>query len=200
MVETTKLDDGSDPATTADLFDRLDGLDIAYSTVDHQPVFTVEEAKALRGELPGAHIKNLMLRNKKGAMWLVVCSRGSSDRSQGARSAARGGQVLVRLCRASGEVPRRDPRRGDPAGGDQRRGWARVRGSGPSRPRPPARQLPSTGQLHDDRAVASRPGALPGVGETSAVVDRAALAQPVQSLPPSALRTQGAPRSAESPP
>ena len=72
-METTKLDDGSDPATTADLFDRLDGLDIAYSTVDHQPVFTVEEAKALRGELPGAHIKNLMLRNKKGAMWLVVC-------------------------------------------------------------------------------------------------------------------------------
>ncbi len=38
----------------------------------HPPVYTVEEAKALRGELPGAHIKNLFLRTKKGAMWLVV--------------------------------------------------------------------------------------------------------------------------------
>src|SRR3546814_13413735 len=36
-------------------------------------VFTVEEAKALRGTLPGGHVKNLFLRNKKGdAMWLVV--------------------------------------------------------------------------------------------------------------------------------
>ena len=33
----------------------------------------MEEAKALRGELPGAHIKNLFLRNKKGVMWLVTC-------------------------------------------------------------------------------------------------------------------------------
>jgi len=54
------------------LFAELDALGIAYRTVDHPPVFTVEEAKALRGELPGAHIKNLFLRNKKEEMWLVV--------------------------------------------------------------------------------------------------------------------------------
>ena len=36
-------------------------------------MFTVEEAKALRGTLAGGHTKNLFLRNKKGAMWLVVC-------------------------------------------------------------------------------------------------------------------------------
>ena len=39
----------------------------------HPPVFTVEEAKALRGELAGGHVKNLFLRNKKGRMWLVTC-------------------------------------------------------------------------------------------------------------------------------
>jgi Ala-tRNA(Pro) deacylase len=54
------------------LFARLDALGIAHKTVEHPPVFTVEEAKALRGELPGAHIKNLFLRNKKEEMWLVV--------------------------------------------------------------------------------------------------------------------------------
>ncbi len=71
--KTQALADGSRPATVEDLFARLEGLGIAARTVEHPPVFTVEEAKALRGELPGAHIKNLFLRNKKGAMWLVVC-------------------------------------------------------------------------------------------------------------------------------
>ena len=54
------------------LFQKLDSLGIPHKTVEHPPVFTVEEAKALRGELPGAHIKNLFLRNKREEMWLVV--------------------------------------------------------------------------------------------------------------------------------
>lgn len=54
------------------LFARLDELGIAHRTVEHPPVFTVEEAKALRGNLPGHHVKNLFLRNKKEEMWLVV--------------------------------------------------------------------------------------------------------------------------------
>ncbi|HZQ01574.1 MAG TPA: prolyl-tRNA synthetase associated domain-containing protein [Reyranella sp.] len=54
------------------LFDRLAELGIAQRTVEHAPVFTVEQAKEHRGELPGHHIKNLFLRNKKEEMWLVV--------------------------------------------------------------------------------------------------------------------------------
>ena len=54
------------------LFAKLESLGIAQRTVEHPPVFTVEEAKALRGNLPGHHIKNLFLRNKKEEMWLVV--------------------------------------------------------------------------------------------------------------------------------
>ena len=54
------------------LFARLDALGLAYDTVEHAPVYTVEEAKQHRGVLPGHHIKNLFLRNKKEAMWLVV--------------------------------------------------------------------------------------------------------------------------------
>ena len=53
------------------LLDRLTALGIAHRTVEHPPVFTVEQAKALRGDLPGHHIKNLFLRNKKEEMWLV---------------------------------------------------------------------------------------------------------------------------------
>jgi Ala-tRNA(Pro) deacylase len=60
------------PTTPEQLLARLAELGIACRTVSHPPVFTVEEAKALRGELPGGHVKNLFLRDKKGAMWLVV--------------------------------------------------------------------------------------------------------------------------------
>ena len=66
--------DGSSPTTPEELFRRLRALEISFDTVEHPPVFTVEEAKALRGELEGCHTKNLFLRDKKGAMWLMVCS------------------------------------------------------------------------------------------------------------------------------
>lgn len=42
-------------------------------TVTHPPVFTVEEARRHRSDLPGTHTKSLFLRDKKGAMWMVVC-------------------------------------------------------------------------------------------------------------------------------
>lgn len=67
------LADGTAPAIPADLFRRLDDLGIETETIEHPPVFTVEEAKALRGEIGGCHTKNLFLRNKKGTMWLFVC-------------------------------------------------------------------------------------------------------------------------------
>ena len=54
------------------LFQRLDALGIDHTTHRHPPVFTVEEAKALRGTLPGAHVKNLFLRDKKKRIWLVT--------------------------------------------------------------------------------------------------------------------------------
>lgn len=68
-----RLADGRPPATAEELFDRLDALGIARTTVEHPPLYTVAESKALRGSLPGHHVKNLFLRNKKGAMWLVTC-------------------------------------------------------------------------------------------------------------------------------
>jgi Ala-tRNA(Pro) deacylase len=58
--------------TPQQLFARLDALGLAHRTVEHAPVYTVEQAREHRGVLPGHHIKNLFLRNKKEAMWLVV--------------------------------------------------------------------------------------------------------------------------------
>ena len=60
------------PATREDLTRFLASLDISASTMDHPPVFTVQEARALRGTIAGAHSKNLFLKDKKGALFLVV--------------------------------------------------------------------------------------------------------------------------------
>jgi Ala-tRNA(Pro) deacylase len=60
------------PLTPYQLFARLDALGIAHRTYQHPAVFTVGEAVALRGELPGGHCKSLFLKDKKGGLWLVV--------------------------------------------------------------------------------------------------------------------------------
>ena len=73
METPAQLADGRRPATAKELLDRLAELGLKTKTVEHPAVFTVEEAKSHRGELPGCHTKNLFLRDKKGVMWLVVC-------------------------------------------------------------------------------------------------------------------------------
>lgn len=60
------------PASPADLFAFLDNLGIPHTTVSHPPLFTVEQSRALRGRIPGGHTKNLFLRDKKDALFLVV--------------------------------------------------------------------------------------------------------------------------------
>lgn len=67
------LVDGSVPLSPAAFLARLESLEIPHRSFEHAPVFTVEESKRSRGNLGGAHVKNLFLRNKKGDMWLVTC-------------------------------------------------------------------------------------------------------------------------------
>jgi Ala-tRNA(Pro) deacylase len=66
------LDDGSVPLSPQRLLHRLEELGIPHTTHRHPPVFTVEESQKLKGDLPGAHTKNLFVRDKKGGMWLLV--------------------------------------------------------------------------------------------------------------------------------
>ena len=40
--------------------------------MEHPALFTVEDSKALRGSIAGAHTKNLFLKDRKGALFLVV--------------------------------------------------------------------------------------------------------------------------------
>jgi Ala-tRNA(Pro) deacylase len=44
---------------------------IEHVTHDHPAVFRVEEGLELKAALPGAHTKNLFLKDKKGRLWLI---------------------------------------------------------------------------------------------------------------------------------
>jgi Ala-tRNA(Pro) deacylase len=68
----------SAPASTADLFAFLEGLGIASKTVNHPPLFTVEQSRALRGEIAGAHTKNLFLVDRKDRLFLVVAEEDAA--------------------------------------------------------------------------------------------------------------------------
>jgi Ala-tRNA(Pro) deacylase len=60
------------PATRQDLFARLQELGIATHTLEHEAVFTVAESSRLERQLPGGHTKNLLLKDKKDRLYLVV--------------------------------------------------------------------------------------------------------------------------------
>jgi Ala-tRNA(Pro) deacylase len=65
------------PTASEPLYDRVRLLawmaeqGIAQTTHDHPAVFRVEEGQALKAGLPGAHTKNLFLKDKKGRLWLI---------------------------------------------------------------------------------------------------------------------------------
>ena len=60
------------PATRTELFAFFDKLGIATKTFEHEPVFTVEEAKRVHDKVPGGHCKNLFCKDEKGVLWLIV--------------------------------------------------------------------------------------------------------------------------------
>ena len=44
---------------------------VAHTTHDHPAVFRVEEGLDLKADLPGAHTKNLFLKDHRGQLWLI---------------------------------------------------------------------------------------------------------------------------------
>jgi len=66
MSEATK-------AGEAELYALFREHGIAWRHHTHPPLFTVEDSKALRGEIPGAHVKNMFMKEKKGGLWLATC-------------------------------------------------------------------------------------------------------------------------------
>jgi Ala-tRNA(Pro) deacylase len=57
--------------TRADLMALLDRLGVETRTYDHTAVFRVGEGEEIKAEIPGAHTKNLFLKDARGQLWLI---------------------------------------------------------------------------------------------------------------------------------
>jgi Ala-tRNA(Pro) deacylase len=60
------------PASPDDLIAYLTALGVETTTVEHPPLYRVEDAQAFRGDIPGGHSKNLFVKDKKGRLFLLV--------------------------------------------------------------------------------------------------------------------------------
>lgn len=60
------------PTSPAGLIAYLKALSIETSTVEHPPLNTVEDSRALRGDIPGGHTKNLFVKDRKSQLFLLV--------------------------------------------------------------------------------------------------------------------------------
>lgn len=49
----------------------LHQIGIAHRTLEHEPVFRVEEGLEIKAQLPGGHTKNLFLKDGKDQLWLI---------------------------------------------------------------------------------------------------------------------------------
>jgi Ala-tRNA(Pro) deacylase len=65
-------------ATRTLLYAHFDRLGLSYSTLEHMPVFSVEEGAQIKAALPGGHTKNLFLKDKSGAFFLL-CALGTTQ-------------------------------------------------------------------------------------------------------------------------
>ena len=58
-------------ATRDDLMACLDRLGVASSTIEHEAVFSVAESQHLRAQIVGGKSKNLLLKDRKGRLFLL---------------------------------------------------------------------------------------------------------------------------------
>ncbi len=65
------------PRSAEDLLAFLAELSIRTATVEHPPLFTVEDLQTLRGDIPGGHTKNLFVKDKKSRLFLLVLGEGT---------------------------------------------------------------------------------------------------------------------------
>ena len=62
---------GQIPYTPEKLLEALADLGLNTSTLRHEAVFRVGESEGIKDQLPGAHTKNLFLKDDKGQLWLI---------------------------------------------------------------------------------------------------------------------------------
>jgi len=74
---------------------------VEQTTHDHEAVFTVDEGHEIKAAMPGAHTKNLFLKDKKGRLWLIsarqdtIIDLKAAPRTIGSDRVSFGNEVLM---------------------------------------------------------------------------------------------------------
>ena len=61
-----------------DLIRMLNDNGLEYFVEEHAPLYTVEDSKSLRGQIEGAHSKNLFLKDAKANFFLISIEESAS--------------------------------------------------------------------------------------------------------------------------
>ncbi|MEM7546813.1 MAG: prolyl-tRNA synthetase associated domain-containing protein [Pseudomonadota bacterium] len=97
------------PTAEVALCTFLGEIGVSHDIHRHAPLFTVADSKAATAHLPGAHTKNLFLKDKKGALFLVTCMEDRQirmkplERALGAKRLSFGSPEL--LAEVLGVIP-----------------------------------------------------------------------------------------------
>ncbi|MGA9658640.1 MAG: prolyl-tRNA synthetase associated domain-containing protein [Asticcacaulis sp.] len=59
------------------LLEALNDLGLKTSTLNHQAVFRVGEGEEIKARIPGAHTKNLFLKDDKKQLWLISAEQST---------------------------------------------------------------------------------------------------------------------------
>lgn len=89
------------PLSPDALLRHLSELSIAQETHRHEAVFTVAQSAPVKAAIPGAHTKNLFLKDKKGRLWLISAAQDTvidlkrAHRAMGADRLSFGNETLL---------------------------------------------------------------------------------------------------------
>ena len=143
------------PASPEDLFAFLDGLNIRHATITHPPLFTVEDSQALRGKIPGGHTKNLFLKDKADALFLVVAEENAPIELKSIHHRIGGKRVSFGSAELLLQHSWRGSGLGDTVCAHQRHLRGGFRGAGRRHDAPRRAEFSSTGQ-HMTTSIAAR--------------------------------------------
>src|SRR3546814_17040175 len=79
--------------TKDEVYAEFAHLGIARETLEHPAVFTVDDSAFVHRQLPGAHTKNLFLKDNRGEYWLVVLPSDRRADLKGIAEIARSGKL-----------------------------------------------------------------------------------------------------------
>jgi Ala-tRNA(Pro) deacylase len=155
------------PTSPEDLFAYLASLSIETETVEHPALHTVEDSRALRGDIRGGHTKNLFVKDKKSNLFLLVLGEATVvDLKRVHETIGAQGRVSFGSAELLEEVCGVQPGAVTPFGAINDKAGQGSRRAGRSDDAPRTAEFSPAGQHPHHRACERRPDQIPARDRT----------------------------------